>query len=134
MTSATQPTLAGHRVWRWIITFALVTAMVLTGIVVVQRREQAVTNRPGGADAASALTAQEQLSVYARAHGLSGLSPASLSRPAVQTSGVAHEVSQVPCHPHQEAANAADLHTLYVQLELHLMSYGIVHLDKRGRR
>lgn len=92
MTSATHPTLAGHRAWRRIIPLVLVIAMVLLGIAVAQRREQADINRPGVVDTAGALTAQEQLSVYARAHGLSGLSPASLTRPPVRTSGTAHEV------------------------------------------
>ena len=134
MTSTTHPTLTGHRTWRRIITFALVTATVLAGIALALQREQANTDRPSAPDAAGALTAQEELSIYARAHGLSGLSPASLTRPPDRTSGIAHEVGAPAAAPgvyqtYADVARYARAHNLSG-----LSPAGMVPAEARAQR
>jgi hypothetical protein len=80
MTHVTHTTIPSLRPWRRVIAAVVVTTTILAVTTVVQRRDDDTsgTTRTVG-HPTTVLTAPGEVSAYARSHGLTGLSPASLA-------------------------------------------------------
>lgn len=111
MTHATHTTIPSLQQWRRVIAAVAVTATIIAVTAVAQQRDDgtSATARAAG-PATTVLAAPEEVSAYARSHGLTGLSPASLTRHDGTADASADEV--VVYEVYRDVARYADAHGL----------------------
>lgn len=80
MMQATHTPIPGLRSWRRIVAVVAVATTIIAVTAFVQNRDDETSKATRAAGhPTTVLTAPRELSVYARSHGLTGLSPASLA-------------------------------------------------------